>query len=225
MDKDKLKPLIRDFLHEISNLSYIKYDSEFGNRYSDLLDNAKKILPDNVRYIDSRIHEFYLYRGYSTMGIPQSNVVICLNYILKLLDVCIPSIYENKKILEDAKDKLKEASLSFENSDYPSVISKLNTGVELALKEELDIPMTIRNINTRKILEICIAHSIGPKDYFPELIKHIVDIDNKTKHQGYNPEKNDAINAMSAFEGFIKRTKKFPFEVTPEIRQKIFSGL
>lgn len=222
MDNEKLKILIEDYLKKMDGAYLIYPRSDLGCRYADILANAKKILPDNAVYIESLISEYNMETSVPHFTLEFEN---CLEYILKLLSVSFPEIVETKKILENAEDKLKEAGISFENEDFSSVISKLNTGVELALKDELDIPMTIRKINTRKILDICISNGIGPKEYLPELIKHVVEVDNKIKHQGFNPNKKDAINAISAFEGFIKRAKKYPFEVTTEIRDKIFSGI
>ncbi|MDD2666053.1 MAG: hypothetical protein PHD13_00875 [Methanocellales archaeon] len=226
MDNKKLKILIEDCLEEIGKISYvglIASKESLVSKYLDILINAKKLLPDHAVYLERLIsnHQHNLKIGLFY----QNEVENSLNHILKLLSINFPEIVETKKILENAEDKLKEAGISFENEDFSSVISKLNTGVELALKDELDIPMTIRKINTRKILDICVAHGIGPKEYLQELIKHVVEVDNKIKHQGYNPNKTEAINAISAFEGFIKSAKKYPFEVTNEIRDKIFSGI
>lgn len=229
MDNKKLKILIEDYINDIDHIKRIHPVSNFSYRYIDILANAKKILPDNVVYIDSLISNYkkivsIMLKQHKNLEVPSSYLENCLADILKLLSLNYPEIVETK-ILENAEDKLKEAGISFENEDFSSVISKLNTGVELALKDELDIPMTIRKINTRKILDICIARNIGPKEYLQELIKHVVEVDNKIKHQGFKPQKTDAINAISAFEGFIKRAKKYPFKVTTEIRDKIFSGI
>ena len=232
MDNEKLKILIDDYIQEIKGLQWVNCRTDIGYRYLDILNNAKKLLTDNSIYLENLISNYKsrseAHDGYmqdSNYSLNQSKVVTSLKYTLKLLSVNFPEIIEKKKILEDAQDKLTEAGISFENQDFSSVITKLNTGVELALKDELDIPMTIRRINTRKILDICIASNIGPKEYLKELIKHVVDVDNKIKHQGFRPQKVDAINAISAFEGFIQRVKKYPFKVTDEIKEKIFSGI
>lgn len=226
MDHEKLKMIIQEYFREIDAYDTILCKSDLGFRYYDILFNAQRLLTDNTTYITNLIvvYDNTAKNPYSRYSLETEYIIGVLNYILKLLSINFPDLIE-KKILEDAQDKLKEAGISFENDDFSSVISKLNTGIELALKEELDIPMTISKINTRKILDICIAHNIGPKVYLPELIKHVIDVDNKIKHQGYNATKKDAINAISAFEGFIKKIKKYPFNVNSEIRDNIFSGL
>ncbi len=227
MNKEQLKILINDYLKEIDDTDSVMCKSDFGYRYLDILTNARNLLPDNAVYLHSLVsiytdksNEYYAHYSLTCSHIKNS-----LLYVIKLLSVSYPEVIEIKKILEDAQDKLKEAGISFEKEDYPSVISKINTGVELALKDELDIPMTIKKINTRKIIDLCIANNIGPKEYLQELIKHVLDVDNQIKHQGFKPGKIDCVNAISAFEGFIKMVKKYHFEVTDEIRKKIFSGV
>ncbi len=226
MDKEKLIFMIKEFIRELENHRDFAYGTELGSRYVDILVNAKKLLKDNDVYLQNLINSYHLEASnrYSS-GFYSLSVIKSFEYIMSLLNVMIPDVVAEKKLLEDAQDKLKEAGISFENQDFSSVINNLNTGVELALKDELDIPKTISKINTRKILDICIANDVGPKEYLQEIIKHVLEVDNKVKHQGYKPQKIDAINAVSAFEGLIKQAKKYPFKPSKEVRDKIFAGI
>ena len=218
MKNEALKTIIQEYLQEIKSQTAFSYNSDLSYRYLDILNNARKLLPDNESYITKLILEY-------NQGYPIRTQFIndCLNYILRLISINYSTVVENKKILQDAEDKLLEAGISLEHEDFTSVINNLNTATELALKEEIDIPLTIRGIDTRNIIEICIAQEVGPKEFLQELIKHVLEIDNKIKHQGYKADQKDAINAISAFEGFLKRIKKTQFNVSEEIRQKIFA--
>lgn len=156
-----------------------------------------------------------------------SEAIKACDYILELLELktSTEEKIEEKKIFQEAEDKLKEAGVSFSKDDLTSVINNLNTCIELALKDKLDIPITITKINTNKIIEICIAHKVGPVEYLKEIKKHVLEIANRVKHQGYSPPKKDCIDAIKAAEDFLKKAKEYSFKVTEEIKEKIYSGV
>ncbi len=225
MNKDKHFKLLDILKKELES----KYDFLFTHlnhqewlRWLELLENIKGFFPDHKPFFSGMKKRYEMWHNKYEVDSVVSNI----HYIKTLNTVQIETeTIKERKFLQDAKDKLKEAGISFEHNDYSSTINNLNTSVELALKDELDIPQTIKKINTRKIIDICISENIGPTDYLKELTKHIVDISNKVKHNGYSPGKTDCIMAMAAIEEFLKKTPKYPFDLTEEIRKKIFAGI
>lgn len=222
MEGDKLIKLFLRFQGElIGTTSSFYISDEKADVFIDLCVNARTILKDHETYLSNTLTK-YRYNPQQ----PRSETLGRISYLLELLRMQEGSSNIGQRmILQGAKDKLKEAGTSFKNEDYTSVINSLNTAIELALKDELDIPTTISKINTRKVVEICLSENIGPVDYMKELIKHVLEIDNKIKHRGYNPSRVDCINAIAAVENFLVKIDKFPFKVTDAIKTKIFSGL
>jgi hypothetical protein len=221
MKRDKFGKLLALLKTDFKNQWASNITGERRERLLDLLFNARDILPDHEVYLSN------LYRNYEgAVVLRYGDAITAMEYIERLFAIGdeLDEVKE-RKFLQDAKDKLKEAGLSFEHEDYSSVINNLNTATELALKDELDIPNTISKINTRKILDICISEKIGPIDYLKELIKHVLEIDNKVKHQGYSPDKIDCINAITAVEEFLKKANKYPLKMNDVVKKKIFSGL
>jgi hypothetical protein len=225
MNQEKLVKLI-DVLHEELKKSYGPYNlymtTEQKARLTDLLSNVKPILKDHNYYLSTIIKNCET--GYITRLNEASKIIGYISTLIKIHSE-YDEIKEEYRILQGAKEKLKEAGISFENNDYDSVINNLNTAIELALKDELDIPTTISKINTRKLLDICISDNIGPVDYLKEIVKHVLEIDNKTKHQGYKPSKLDCINAIASVEGFLNKVNKYPFKINESVKAKIFSGI
>lgn len=189
------------------------------SKYKNLLSLAIKELPEHEVFFKSewaREDSTKINEALSTCG-----------YILLLLalKMSIEKGVDEGKIFLGAEGKLKEAGTSFSNDDWPAVINNLNTCIELALKDKLDIPTTITKINTNKIIEICIADGVGPVQYLKEIKKHVLEIDNRVKHIAYSPSKKDCIDAIKATEDFLQKAKEHPFNVTAETRDKIYSGL
>lgn len=192
-------------------------------RWMELLKNLETFFPDHKFYFSGLIESYSVWED---GGYDYEDVVRIIKYIETLDGVHIETeTSKERKFLQDAKDKLKEAGISFDNEDYPSAINALNTSIELALKDELDIPTTIRKINTSGVLKICIAEKIGPVEYLKELKPHVLELSNKIKHNGYVPNRADCITAIGAVENLFKKTKKYPFVLTENSRKKIFGGL
>lgn len=156
-----------------------------------------------------------------------SKAISIMDYILEIIELekISKSKIEEMKIFDSANEKIKEASLSFKKEDYPSVINNLNTALELLLKDILDIPTTITKINTNDLINIMVKHNAGPTQHLKEVKKHVLTIDNKIKHQGYNPSKVDCINAIKSMEELTFKLKKKDIVITDEIREKIYSKL
>jgi len=132
---------------------------------------------------------------------------------------------ESMRIFESAEEKMKQVNLAFRKEDYNSCFSNLNTTLELILKDKLRIPLTITKVNTSKIVDILVKHKIEPFLFLKEARKHITDIANKIKHQGYSPSKSDCIFAIKAMEELISRLRDMNIELSEEIRNKIHEGL
>lgn len=220
MKKSELEYITKSLRKELkSHLSYVqlKSHSTLFSKFINLISIATKELPEHKVFFNSEWAERY--------SINVSDAAEFCDYILELLELKTRSekrIHE-RKIFQEADDKLKEAGVSFSKGDSTSVINNLNTCIELALKDKLDIPITITKINTDKIIDICMAHKVGPVEYLKEIKKHVLEIDNKIKHQGYSPSRKDCVDAIKATEGFLKKAKKYSFKVKGEIKEKIYS--
>jgi HEPN domain-containing protein len=174
----------------------------------------------------SEHHEF-IKRAYYNKG-SREEMISSLNYLEIILDMKLEEIKDKdkekpKNFLDSAQDKLKQAGLSFDNKDYSGVSNKLNTAVELAIKDALDIPSTINGINTSKILDILISNKLGPVEYLREVKKHVL-MDNLVKHQGMSPIESRAVTAIAAVENLFKKLKE-PVNISEEIKDKIWSGV
>jgi hypothetical protein len=222
MKKSKLEHITNSFKKMIAHVKReIKLEDApvMLSRFKDLIPLASKELPEHKVFFDS------VKKRIKSITFGGANAVC--DYILELL-VLKKDIEDNvieRKIFQGAEDKLKEAGFSFGNDDKTSVISNLDTCIELTLKDKLNIPTTITKINTNKIIEICIADEVGPVEYLKEIKKHVLEINNKVKHIGYSPSKKDCIDAIKATEDFLQKAKEHPFNVTAETRNKIYSGL
>lgn len=213
---NSLKEEVKSHCKRYFNLS--SYPILFS-KFKNLLYLAVKELPEHVVFFESE--------GKRIDSTTTDDAVEICDYILELLELKTSSEekIDERKIFHGAEDKLKEAGVSFSKDDKSSVINNLNTCIELALKDKLDIPTTITKINTNKIIEICIADGVGPVEYLKQIKKHVLEIDNRVKHIAYSPSKKDCIDAIKATEDFLQKAKEHPFNITAETRDKIYSGL
>jgi hypothetical protein len=222
MKKSELEYLVNSVkkdLYEMHGLNYLGREPTKLSKFQNLLFIAAKELPENKIFFESAMK--------TSFNMDRNNAIEACDYILELskLETMGKEKIEEGKIFQGAEDKLKGAGVSFGKDDWPSVINNLNTCIELALKDKLNIPTTITGIHTNKIIEICVSCGVGPVEYLKEIKKHVLDIDNKVKHEGYTPSKKDCIDAIKATEDFLQKAKEHPFEVTEDIKEKIYSGL
>jgi len=155
-----------------------------------------------------------------------SEIRRALDYIELLLKLKSEEkiIEEEGIFLNSAKDQLRQAGVAFQNQDFPGVSNKLNTCVELALKDVLEIPTTIKGIKTSNIIDIMISEKMGPTKYLEEVKKYVL-LDNLVKHQGLNPIEVRAGMAITAVENLLKKLPKEPFFISEEIKEKIWKGI
>jgi hypothetical protein len=130
-----------------------------------------------------------------------------------------------QKLFASAQDKLKEAGRSFEAEDYVSVMNNLNTALELVLKDKLEIPTTIKSINTAKILDVLISNRVPHYLFLDEAKKHVLQIDNETKHRPYNPSKADCIIAIKSMEDLMAKLKSTQFNLNSDVKAAIYKDL
>lgn len=149
----------------------------------------------------------------------------CLKRTLKMIEreKKFETNIKEKKLFLSAEDKLESAGKSFEDGDYPSTFNNLNTALELVLKDTLHIPLTITKINTSDIINVLVKERLGPIQHIKEVQKHVLIIDNKIKHQGYNPIKIDSINAIKAMEDFLGELNKKKMEIPNDVREKLLN--
>jgi len=186
-------------------------------QYKNLFDLLNNFLSEHRTFISGAYHDAEII-----------NMLSSLNYLevilkMKMEELNEKSMQKPKNFLDSAQDKLKQAGEVFENKDYSGVSNKLNTAIELALKDALDIPSTIKGINTSKIIDILISEKLGPIDYLKEVKKHVL-MDNLVKHQGVSPPESRAFTAIASVENLFKKLKE-PIKITEEIKDKIWSGV
>ncbi|WXG46138.1 MAG: hypothetical protein WED05_05655 [Candidatus Atabeyarchaeum deiterrae] len=123
----------------------------------------------------------------------------------------------------DPEQKRVEAGLSFDRKDYCSTVNNLNTALELGLKELLEIPVTTSNINTANIIEIWVSNHYPCSLFLSEVRKHVLDLDNKVKHEGYIPSRKDCIDGMKSLEDLLKKLREL--KLTDDMKSKLHVGL
>lgn len=216
-----IKLLINNLIAETS-----KADTYYSNGESRLSGSSLYLKYKNIMSIcEDILEEHYDFVSHSAGLKDKREILNSLEYVLLLLDLEEKETQDKKEFernfLDSALDKLRQAGISFENQDYSGVSNKLNTSVELALKDALDIPSTIKGINTSKIIDILIKYKVGPVEYLKEVQKHVL-MDNLVKHQGMSPVESRAITAISSVTNLFNKLKE-PLTINEEIRDKIWS--
>lgn len=221
MVNDKLRILTEKLLLELKDDTnvFLKDSYILNSKFDYILDFAQKEVPD--------IGLFLLTMKTRPSYFGGRQAIQCCKYIIDLLDIedSLKMNIERGDIFQGARDKLDEASVCFRRDDYSGTINNLNTCLELILKEKFSIPTTIKKINTAKIIDIAIKYDIGPTKFFSETRKYVTEIDNKIKHMGYSPSKEESIHAIKIMEEFIRNFDKYQITLTEEIINKIYSGV
>ena len=171
-------------------------------------------------------HNEFIKQAYNYYKIKE--MLSSLDYLEVILDMRVEELNEKELekpriFLDSAQDKLKQAGKVFDNHDYSGVSNKLNTTIELALKDALDIPSTIKGINISKIIDVLISEGIGPVDYLKEVKKHVL-MDNLVKHQGMSPVESRAVTAIASVENLFKKLNE-PLKINEKIKDKIWSDV
>ena len=217
MEIEDLKFLLKNLTDGIKKLNIpdLRYQKNLIHRYHDLITLCEQPLFDNSRFLEN------------SAELTNSQAILdALQYINTLLDL----IEKRKKIdlegtfMNPSRQMLEQAGIAFKNEDFQGVSNKLNTCIELALKEILDIPTTIKGINVSKIIDIMISEKIGPTRYLEEVKKHVI-LDNLVKHQGLAIVEARAGNAISSAENLLNKLPGKPFELPEEASNKIWSGV
>ncbi len=218
MDIPSIKFLIKNLFEETSQaVAYSTgrlVNETISDKYKNLINVCEEYLSE---------HSTFLRASYHTEK--KDEILSALNYIALLIDLLEKEMEKKskneRKFLDSAQDKLNQAGASFNNQDFSGVSNKLNTAVELALKDTLDIPSTITGINTSKIIDILISEGIGPVEYLKEVRNHVL-MDNLVKHQGMSPIEARAVTAITAVRNLFERLKE-PIILKEEIKNKIWS--
>ena len=225
-DIEDIKKLINLVLTEIPHSLVgisIHYKPRVVIEIKDAIRRTQKIIPNHSEYLDyiiNKLNETTIYYSYDDVRDDISHI---LDYI-QLEEESNKKLKE-LKIFETAYDKIESASECFRKEELSSVFHNLNTSLELMLKDKLDIPATMRGINTANIIEILVKYSRGPHRHLNEARKRVLDLDNKIKHQGYSPSKREAIDAIKIMEELWAKLKDVNLETSAEIQEKIFSGI
>jgi HEPN domain-containing protein len=216
---ERMVKLVKEDLSVYDETSSLRYHATEEAKVKNLIIIASKTLPDHMEFFKSVYSDIH--------GMDIKDVRLITEHILAILKMEKTSEAKTRemKIFETAEEKVKQAGFSFRKDDYTSTFHNLNTALELVLKDKLGIPTTITAINTSNIIDILIKHKVEPYLYLAEVRKHILVIDNKSKHQGYSPSKVDCINGIKAMEELISKLKNKEMELTEDIRNKIYEGL
>ena len=219
MDLEKLEKMTRLVLDSIpSRDDYVS--TSLMAKVRNVINLAHKALPEH--------EEFFVNAYEETKSIYyNSEASSALRHILDIIGIekASQQKIEELRIFESADDKVEQASLSFRNDERSSVFHNLNTALELVLKEKCDIPVTIREINTSKVIDILVSKKLGPYSYLKQAKKRVTEIDNRIKHMGYKPSKNECIYAIKAMEELISKLRKTEIELGEETRNKIYEEL
>src|SRR3989338_3099459 len=143
MDIEKFTSMILSLQGELTILhSFYLEDIILRARLMQILEGGSKLLPDHRPFFESLLDSF---EGIIPTKIPTKEALSVCNYTFELINLEKSSEkkIEEKKLFQSAKDKLKESGKSFEKEDWDSVLNNLNSAIELALKEKLNIPTTI----------------------------------------------------------------------------------
>lgn len=224
MDVEKLEKLARMVLEELK-----PYSTDFGYypqleaSFKNLMQIANKTLPEHNELFSVAYKA--IGRDVSAISIDEAKMVI--SHLLDIIELEKSTNIKIKemRIFEGAEEKLKQAGLSFRKDDYVSSFHNLNTALELVLKDRLGIPSTITNVNTSNIIDVLTKHKVGPYLYLEEVRRHVLVIDNKTKHQGYCPSKIDCINGIKAMEELVAKLRNVNLKLTEEVKNKIYEGI
>lgn len=226
MDEEILVKLINELKDEADNFKggVIRNNPILLAKTHHVFRIVAKVLPEHITFFRTLWNSGQ--RGTLT-GLDPDDVIKACEYAMELLELekSIKAKTTEGKIFQSAKEKLAEAGKSFMKEDWPSTMNNLNTCLELMLKEKLNIPTTIPKINTAKIIEILIKHNVGPTNFLNESKKRISEIDNKIKHQGYNPSKIDCINAIKSAEELFSKLDNDQIVLTEEIKNKVYSDV
>jgi len=217
MNLDQIKTLIDSLKKDLEKNRNI-YDHTKEN------DRAKYV---NILNLCSPfLKEHQLFFGASMNHVYSSELEGALDYIELLLKLKSEErIVEKERIfLKSAKDHLKQAGIVFGHQDFSGVSNKLNTCVELALKDVLEIPTTIKGIKVSNILDIMISNNVGPKKYLEEVRTNVL-MDNLVKHQGLSPIEMRAGTAIASVENLLKKLPLEPFILPEKIKEKIWKGI
>jgi hypothetical protein len=187
------------------------------------LNIAFHILPDHVEYVKKT--NLIIHEKYSRFS--SNDVRYMLSHILYLIDLEQSSKEKLKdfKIFDTAYDKIEFAGECLRNEDFSGVFNNLNTALELILKDKVDVPSTLKGINTANILEILVSEKVKAYQFLDEAKKRVVFISNEIKHHAYSPTQIDAIRAIRIMEELMKRIKDVNWELSEAVQNKIFKNL
>jgi hypothetical protein len=125
--------------------------------------------------------------------------------------------------LATAEEKEKDAARSLEKEDYVGVMQNLNAALELALKDQLNIPTSIAKISASKMMRVLISNKVGPYMDMDEVSRHLLRFDNEGKHRTYLPTKTDCIRAMKSVQDLFAKLRAQPLRLEEDLQNKIYS--
>jgi hypothetical protein len=227
-DINKLKKMIELFEKRYGYMFHDVFSNaseESKAEFRDILEFAEKVLPERQYFIDEASDNTTSTRfSYSREG----------TFIEGLKDfVSMEESFEEKleerKLFLGAEEQLKIAADNLQNGleskNFGPVFSPLGTAVDLALKDKLELPvtLTIREASVKKMLQIIGQHTTLGK-FCDEIYKNVYDVRSKIEHEGYNPTQGQAIEALKISEDFIRKLKSFsiPQDTIKEIHEKAF---
>lgn len=226
MDLDKLEKMANLVSKQICKIDYLRsfqYHPDVEASFKNLMQVANKVLPEHRELFS------VAYQGVSSEDkeIDLNDASSIINHLLEIIELERNTNIKLKemKIFEGAEEKLEQAANSFRKEDYCATFHNLNTVLELVLKDKLNIPTTLKGINTSNIMDILTKYKVEPYLYLEEARKNVLVIDNKIKHQGYVPSKIESINGIKATEELLSKIKNVRLNITEEMRNKIFAGI
>lgn len=223
MDLDELEKTVRHVKNLVSKKwvggSGLIYQPYLHVEVKNLLFQSSKLLQEYEYFFTESISSCY--------GFDKNETIMLLDRVRLIIqsERKIKVQIVEKRLFDSADDKVQQASNSYKNEEYSSAFHSLNTAIELALKDKLDIPVTITGINTSNVIEVLVSQKLGAYTYLDQAKKRVVVIDNKIKHTGYSPSKSECISAIKSIEDLLPRLRKSKITLSEDVKQKIYEGL
>lgn len=129
----------------------------------------------------------------------------------------------NEALFYNLEDLIMKAQQAYTRGEYDEVMNRLNTALEILLKEKLGIPLT-KTCKVANIIEVLVKENVGPMDYLKEAQKNILRIDNQGKHIAYISKQSDSITALKAFGEIRNALEKITIALTEEQKKKIYGA-
>ncbi len=186
-----------------------------------LKDSIIVLAPDYGSTIE-REFKFISQKGYSPTD---GEIYNFLEHCFDLLEIqnAGEEEIEEGNIYLGLEDKLKRANKSVKEGNIEGLFSNLHTIFEIFLKDRLGIALNMDGAKLGKVLGICIKDEVfkGKNNILIQIDNDICRIDNKLKHEGFNPSANQINDAILIATQGLRVLKNENPVLSKEVKEKI----